>query len=289
MASSTRCVVVQFVERTRRNAVNESHSPLPPPSPPSLLLPAPDSSSLYALFDTIDSYRGLIPQRANVEFIFHVAALVLYSRVWLWHTTPAAMALPGATGFGWFFRYLTFCSYTLQLVQFALCVLCRILPSEKARVVTSIAADRLACALFGLANMISAMFYTIESTGGKGLIDASGRGAKPWWLGETVHMLNSIIAWIDLFLVEERTFHGHSRALIVFFIVTYCSWALVVKRVHGTFPYPLMNILPFPWGFVGLAAAASCVLLSIFELGRRLKDAQRNRRRRGDPSSRKER
>lgn len=257
--------------------MNESHSPLPSPS------------SLHALFDTIDSYRGLIPQRANAEFIFHVAALVLYSRVWLWHTTPAAMALPGATGFGWFFRYLTFCSYTLQLVQFALCVLCRILPSEKARVVTSIAADRLACALFGLANMISAMFYTIESTGGKGLIDASGRGAKPWWLGETVHMLNSIIAWIDLFLVEERTFHGHSRALIVFFIVTYCSWALVVKRVHGTFPYPLMNILPFPWGFVGLAAAASCVLLSIFELGRRLKDAQRNRRRRGDPSSRKER
>lgn len=270
--------------------VARSSSEFTPESTPACL--RLDSSHRFTdtVIIIIDRYRGLIPHRQNVEFIFHVAALVLYSRVWLWHTTPAAMALPGATGFGWFFRYLTFCSYTLQLVQFALCVLCRVLPSEKARVATSIAADRLACALFGLANMISAMFYTIENTGGKGLIDASGRGAKPWWLGETVHALNSVIAWIDLFLVEERTFHGHSRALIVFFIVTYCSWALVVKRVHGTFPYPLMNMLPFPWGFVGLAAAASVVLLSIFELGRRLKDVQRNgrRRRRGDPSSKKE-
>jgi len=189
------------------------------------------------------------------------------------------MSLPGATGFGWFFRYLTFCSYTLQLIQFLLCVLCRILPSQKARLATSIAADRLACALFGLANMISAMFYTIENAGGKGLLDSSSSGAKPWWLGETVHALNSVIAWIDLFLVEERTFHGHSKLLIVFFIATYCGWALVVKKFYGAFPYPILNNLPFPWGFVGLAAVASCVLLAIFELGRRLKDVQKNGRR----------
>ena len=186
------------------------------------------------------------------------------------------MSLPGATGFGWFFRYLTFCSYTLQLIQFALCVLCRILPSQRARLATSIAADRLACALFGLANMISAMFYTIENAGGKGLIDAAGRGAKPWWLAETVHALNSVIAWIDLFLVEDRTFHGHSKVLIVMFIVGYCSWALIVKHVYGAFPYPLMTLLPFPWGFVGLAAVASCIILLVFELGKRLKDSQRN-------------
>lgn len=69
--------------------------------------PSRQFDSSHSFSDTIDSYRGLIPHRPNVEFIFHVAALVLYSRVWLWHTTPAAMALPGATGFGWFFRYLT--------------------------------------------------------------------------------------------------------------------------------------------------------------------------------------
>ena len=207
--------------------------------------------------------------RRNIEFVFHVAALILYSRVWLWHTTPAALVLPGATGFGWFFRYLTFCSYTLQLVQFFLSVICRILPSKKARDATSVAADRLACALFGLANTISAMFYTIEA-GGKGLLDSSGPG-KPWWLGETVHVLNSIVAWIDLFLVEERTFHGHSRLLVVFFIVAYCSWSLVVKHFHGSFPYPILNKLPFPWGFAGFVAVASGILLSLFELGKYIK------------------
>jgi hypothetical protein len=194
------------------------------------------------------------------------------------------MSLPGASGFGWFFRYLTFCSYTLQLIQFLLCVLCRVLPSQKARLVTSIAADRLACALFGLANMISAMYYTIESAGGKGLLDSSDPNSKPWWLGETVHVLNSIIAWIDLFLVEERTFHGHSKLLIVLFIVTYCTWALVVKKFYGSFPYPILNKLPFPWGFVGLAAVASALLLSLFEVGRWAKTT-RWRRQRGAQKS----
>lgn len=48
---------------------------------------------------------------------------MLYVRTWVWHTTAAAAVLPGAHGFGWFFRYLTFCSYTLQLIQLVFCCL----------------------------------------------------------------------------------------------------------------------------------------------------------------------
>lgn len=90
-------------------------------------------------------------------------------RTWVWHTSEAALGLPGrspetlglglgwsawavhqemmaqcrlrpcsrsqstalpmiagASGFGWFFRYLTFCSYTLQLVQLFFCCLAHI-------------------------------------------------------------------------------------------------------------------------------------------------------------------
>lgn len=35
-------------------------------------------------------------------------------QVWGWHLTPEASAHPGSTGFGWFFRYLTFYSFSLQ-------------------------------------------------------------------------------------------------------------------------------------------------------------------------------
>lgn len=62
--------------------------------------------------------RGL---NLGLAFLVHSAALGWYLRVWLWHFTPAAEALPGARGFGWFFKYLTFYSYTLQLVQLSLC------------------------------------------------------------------------------------------------------------------------------------------------------------------------
>ena len=40
----------------------------------------------------------------EAAFVLHAVALLLYVRVWLWHLTPAAYKLPGATGFGWFFR-----------------------------------------------------------------------------------------------------------------------------------------------------------------------------------------
>ncbi len=44
----------------------------------------------------------------------HTVAFAWFARVWLWHLTPAARGLPGARGFGWFVRFLTFYSYTLQ-------------------------------------------------------------------------------------------------------------------------------------------------------------------------------
>jgi hypothetical protein len=55
--------------------------------------------------------------------VFHLLAFLWYTRVWAWHFTPDAALLPGARGFGWFFKYLTFYSYTLQLFQLGLCCL----------------------------------------------------------------------------------------------------------------------------------------------------------------------
>lgn len=63
-----------------------------------------------------------------MELIFHVVALAWYLRVWLWHFGPQAALLPGAKGFGWFSRYLTFYSFSLQLVQLLLCCATVLLP-----------------------------------------------------------------------------------------------------------------------------------------------------------------
>jgi hypothetical protein len=42
--------------------------------------------------------------RSDYAFVFHAFALLFYVRTWMWHLTPAAAILPGAQGFGWFFR-----------------------------------------------------------------------------------------------------------------------------------------------------------------------------------------
>ena len=57
-------------------------------------------------------------------------------RVWGWHTSEQASAHPGANGFGWFFRYLTFYSFSLQVLQLALAALSDITDEVRARWVT---------------------------------------------------------------------------------------------------------------------------------------------------------
>lgn len=52
----------------------------------------------------------------EVSLVVHTLSFAWFARVWLWHLTPAASGLPGAHGFGWFLRFLTFYSYTLQTI-----------------------------------------------------------------------------------------------------------------------------------------------------------------------------
>lgn len=61
-------------------------------------------------------------------------------------------------------RYLTFCSYTLQMVQLALCCLAHVAVRPAHRCRLAAAADRLSCALFGIANTVTALFFAIEKS-----------------------------------------------------------------------------------------------------------------------------
>jgi hypothetical protein len=208
-------------------------------------------------------------RRADVAFVFHFIAFLLYLRVWVWHTTPAALVLPGSRGFGWFFRYLTFWSYTLQLAQLGLCCAARLSRSPKRRAALSTAANRLSCAVFGIANTVTAMFYAVENST-KGLVEG-GANDRPWWLAISVHAVNSGVAWIDLFIVEERSFCGRSRHLAMTLAVSYSLWLLLVRFAYGKFPYPVLNKLPFPWGYLGFVTAGVCIVAGSFEAGRYVK------------------
>jgi len=120
-----------------------------------------------------------------------------------------------------------------------------------------------------MANTVTAMFYAVESAT-HGLVEG-GASDRPWWLDSAVHSLNSGIAWTDLFIVEERSFCGRSRHLALVLGMSYSAWLLLVRHMYGKFPYPVLNKLPFPWGYIGFFAAGMAIFVGTFELGKFVK------------------
>lgn len=263
---------------------------------------------------------------ADLVFVFHLCAFLWFSRVWAWHLGAQASKLPGSKGFGWFFRYLTFCSFTAQTATLALC--CAAHLSMRARVARAVAegkgrrrkgegeekeekrsngvsssksngsnsngpsplpslppsssatpsssplwlsraADDAACAIFGLANVVTLMYYAIERSQ-KGNLVEGGSAARPAWLGAAVHSLNAVVAWTDLLLAHPRSFSPRSARASAALALLYCHWLLLVRRVTGAFPYPILNKMPMPSGFVFLIGSGLVLFWVLFRAGKRI-------------------
>ncbi|DBB02119.1 TPA: hypothetical protein ACH3X3_011158 [Trebouxia sp. C0006] len=203
-------------------------------------------------------------------FVVHAFALLCYVRVWLWHLTPAAQLLPGSTGFGWFFRYLTFYSFSWQMLQLFIACLADISKDPHNSRMLNIWADDLSCALFGMANSVTAMFYLIDATTGKDSLVEGGEIDRPPWLGFSVHVFNTIVAWADIFCAHPRSFSKRSGRLSVGIIAFYTVWILICSHFNGAFPYPILNKLPWPAGFIGMATTSIVLFYLMFLAGRQL-------------------
>eukprot|EP00899_Mesostigma_viride_P008419 jgi/Mesvir1/17579/Mv08814-RA.1 len=124
----------------------------------------------------------------RIILVFHIFALLWFGSVWFWHLGDDAKKLPGANEFGWFFRYLTFFGFTLQVLQLLVCCLAGIL-TTKPRLLWL--ADTLSCAVFGVAHVITINHKLIWM-----LTKAPVEGAhieRPFFLGFTVHYANSTV------------------------------------------------------------------------------------------------
>ena len=58
--------------------------------------------------------------------MLHFVGAFIFLLVFVWHFTQAASRLPGAKGFGWFFKFLTFWGWTIQTFQYIFVALCSI-------------------------------------------------------------------------------------------------------------------------------------------------------------------
>lgn len=205
----------------------------------------------------------------------HTLAFLWFAWVWLWHLTPAAEGLPGAHGFGWFPRYLTFYSFTLQTAALGLAAAddwstaiwgggSHRSPRHAA---LSAWADDLSCALFGLAHVVTLMFFAIQSaTHNKGMSEAEDKSERPWWLGASTHKLNAVAAWADM-ISSRRTFSQSSRRLSTLLVSFYLFYMQLCRQMNGQYPYPFMRWLPEPYGFLATAITGLTLFAVAFRLG----------------------
>lgn len=212
--------------------------------------------------------------------------------VWLWHLTPAAALLPGASGYLWFCRYLTFYSFSLQLLAQALALAHDAARSHHHHRHTrsgsngkghrhpptppsSLAAlarwaDDLGCAVFCFAHVVTLMFHIIQSaTGGKAVEGA--HIDRPPWLDASVHRLNAAAAWFDVALLTPRGGRSFSRSgerLSALLVALYCSVLAASRFLNGSFPYPFMNAMRQPHGYLVVCGGGMIIFGSAFKLGR---------------------
>uniref|UniRef100_A0A383VU37 Uncharacterized protein n=1 Tax=Tetradesmus obliquus TaxID=3088 RepID=A0A383VU37_TETOB len=218
---------------------------------------------LHSRHATAYKERQRTPPRS---LVVHAVAFSWFAFVWCWHLTPAASQLPGNQGFGWFFRFLTFYSFSLQTLQLGMATVDDLQRTWYGKSRWTKPTDDLACAIFAFTHVVSIMFYTIQGT--TKLAVEGGHVQRPPWLDVSVHAFNTLTAWADLISSDRRSFSRTSERLSSVLVVVYLSYLMLCRHMNGRFPYPVLNALSFPWGFSMLIAAGLVIFVLAFRAGK---------------------
>ncbi|EFJ33607.1 hypothetical protein SELMODRAFT_439021 [Selaginella moellendorffii] len=101
--------------------------------------------------------------------------------------------------------------------------------------------------------------------------------SSPLWLNLTVHLANAIVAWTDVH-VSDRTFRKSSLNQSLIFCLVYTTWIQVCAFKNKMYPYPFLNKLPQPEGFIATVAVAVTLTFAFFKAGSTLASVQTSRR-----------
>jgi hypothetical protein len=115
-----------------------------------------------------------------------------------------------------------------------------------------------------MAHVVTIMFHIIHHTT-KGAVEGRER---PAWLSLSVHVFNAALVWADLIIAQPRTFSARSQKLSGVVVGSYCCWLFVQKLVRGEYPYPFMNKMPHPKGFLYMISSGTTLFLLMFKMGR---------------------
>lgn len=189
----------------------------------------------------------------------HFTLLVLFALTWSWHLTPQANKQEVAKKDGWFWNYLTFYSFTFQVVQWAVTLLADV----SGNATLERLGNDVSCSVFGVATFVTICYYVMLFTGA--IVNEKG---VPAWVSPVLHTGNSIALWLDFYMCRrQRTFSGRALTISVVGVSCYLVWCHITRELNGEYPYAFMNDMEEPWGLVVFAVALECINLALFYAG----------------------
>lgn len=210
-----------------------------------------------------------VSQRSNgARLLFHFLTFIWFLYIFCWHFGSEAATLEKAKGFGWFFKYLTFCGFTFQMIALFVSFLSDLFPQANT---ASFLADNLSCASFLIANIIMVMFWCLLVITKDPVDEDVQKGQlllqrPPFWLSMILHLANAVVAWIDILLANRR-FSKFSLDMALVFGFLYCIWMQICATKNKAYPYPFLNALPEPAGLIGISFVGLSLILLFFWVG----------------------
>lgn len=214
---------------------------------------------------------------SNPGFLFHLVSFLTYLYIFCWHFSKQASTLPQAWEFGWYFKFVTFCGFTFQMVALTSAFISHLWP--EGRMLKRIAND-MSCAAFEIANTTTLVYWTVifwTADPGKvgwkkaahkslhqGLVDGF-----PLWVSLVVNIGISAVAWADL-LIAERTFRKSSFYITSLFVVIYGCWVHACEARNEDFPHPFTRPLRQPEGSMIVTLLAFTFVLLLHKIGSKL-------------------
>lgn len=85
--------------------------------------------------------------------------------------------------------------------------------------------------VFVTANAVTILFYAIKYAYPRGLVEDGT--ASNYWICYSLHVVNAVVAWIELILCSPRSFSLKSFLMTFIYSISYLSWMCTIRYITG--------------------------------------------------------